>query len=110
MNELIEYSKGHTCKPNGVGDYTFVCPKNGEKPGFVPYMYRQLFTSCPLCGDDVECMVTEKKPFVEIGDKKIEFDQFCFSGSYPWFVRAEDFITIVDAYKKYIETLEAKQS
>ncbi len=110
MNEVIEYSKDHRCKPNGAGDYTFICPKNGEKPGFVPYMQRQLFKKCPLCGDNIECLFANPKPFVEIGGEKIEFEQFQFSGYYPWFVRAEEFITIVNAYKKYIETLEKRQS
>jgi hypothetical protein len=54
MNTIIHYKHGHLCKPNGVGDYTFVCPKDGERAGFVPFMYRSLLSGFCGCGLQIE--------------------------------------------------------
>lgn len=56
-NELtkeIQYKHGHKCVPNGVGDYTFVCPTEGEKPGFIPFMFRSLCGGKCKCGMEIE--------------------------------------------------------
>src|SRR5688572_22651288 len=37
MTKEIQYTAGHKCVPNGVGDYDFICPTTGRKPGFVPF-------------------------------------------------------------------------
>jgi len=50
MDETIEYKFGHKCVPNGTGDYTFVCPTKGKKPGFIPWGYRKLLTGYCKCG------------------------------------------------------------
>lgn len=50
MNEIIKYESNHECVPNGVGDYDFVCPTRGIKPGFIPYFMRTLVTGTCACG------------------------------------------------------------
>jgi hypothetical protein len=50
---VITYATGHTCEPNGVGDYRFVCPTHGERPGFIPfYLATSLCGTCK-CGDPI---------------------------------------------------------
>jgi hypothetical protein len=56
MDEEIQYTDGHKCIPNGVGDYTFVCPTKGEKPGFVPFMLRRMVKGKCACGTYVEVL------------------------------------------------------
>ena len=54
MNEIIEYTSGHKCEPNGVGDYNMVCPTHGQLPMFIPYMWARIVVCdkiCPLCGN-----------------------------------------------------------
>lgn len=54
MNEAVHYKNGHTCIPNGVGDYTFVCPVDGKREGFVPFMLRTLQKGVCSCGAKIE--------------------------------------------------------
>lgn len=54
MNETIYYKNGHTCIPNGVGDYTFVCPDHGKREGFIPFMFRELVNGTCKCGQAIE--------------------------------------------------------
>ena len=54
VEDEVLYKGGHKCMPNGVGDYIFVCPTEGEKPGFVPYMYRTLLNGTCKCGEKIE--------------------------------------------------------
>lgn len=62
MNETIYYQHGHTCVPNGVGDYTFVCPTLGKREGFVPYMMRTLLKGTCLCGQPVDLDEQPRRP------------------------------------------------
>lgn len=55
----ILYNDGHYCKPNGVGDFDFVCPTKGTKPGFIPYMYAFSLTGECACGMKI---LREEKP------------------------------------------------
>lgn len=51
-DETIEYASGHKCEPNGVGDYTMICPTRGPYPSFIPYMWARNFVCdkvCALC-------------------------------------------------------------
>ncbi|WP_236225560.1 MULTISPECIES: hypothetical protein [Pseudomonas aeruginosa group] len=54
MNETIYYKNGHTCVPNGVGDYAFICPTHGQREGFVPFMMRSLQKGNCSCGIVIE--------------------------------------------------------
>ena len=51
MNQMIRYTDGHECRPNGVGDYEMVCPTFGVLLGFVPFMRRAVLRGrCSGCG------------------------------------------------------------
>lgn len=56
----IKYTHGHKCTPNGSGDYTFVCPEHGEKPGFIPFMARSLLKGKCICGKSIEVIEKQK--------------------------------------------------
>ena len=58
-DEVIPYALGHTCQPNGVGDYQFVCPTFGIKPGFVPFMFRNILRFQCACGVCIQGEVKE---------------------------------------------------
>ncbi len=56
MEQVFSYTGGHTCGPNGVGDYKFMCPETGDEQvgAFVPFMYRSILRGpCPRCGEAV---------------------------------------------------------
>ena len=53
-DRIIEYKGGHRCVPNGVGDYRFGCPTEGEKPGFVPFGWRTALSGTCKCGAKIE--------------------------------------------------------
>lgn len=57
MSENIPYKFGHYCKPNGVGDFDFVCPIRGEKPGFVPYLLAFRLSGECACGQKIERII-----------------------------------------------------
>jgi len=52
LTQEILYTHGHKCVPNSVGDYKFICPTKGEKPGFVPFMLRKSLKGKCACGLD----------------------------------------------------------
>lgn len=55
LNEIIvPYNDGHACFPNGVGDFDFVCPWHGKKPGFVPFFNAFLIEGTCLCGIEIK--------------------------------------------------------
>jgi hypothetical protein len=53
LTKEILYSLGHRCVPNGVGDYVFLCPTLGEKPGFIPFMLRDQLRGKCVCGVEI---------------------------------------------------------
>jgi hypothetical protein len=50
MDQEMSYTSGHKCVPNGVGDYTFICPTFGPYQQFIPFMYRTLLAGTCQCG------------------------------------------------------------
>lgn len=58
MTKTIIYTHGHACRPNGVGDYEWLC--QGEvTPGFIPFMARGVIKACTRCGIKVEAEVDD---------------------------------------------------
>ena len=53
LGGVFEYATGHRCEPNGVGDYRFLCPKHGEKPGFIPFYLAPLVSGSCKCGEQI---------------------------------------------------------
>ena len=56
MDKTIQYTLGHKCTPNGVGDYELFCSKTGTVPGFVPFMNRGTLKKCEGCGKEIEAI------------------------------------------------------
>ena len=60
---VIEYTEGHECRPNGVGDYKMVCPETGVLEGFVPFLMRTLLRgTCDGCGLSIRSLETITAP------------------------------------------------
>ncbi len=55
MNDgiIVPYNDGHACFANGAGDFDFVCPWHGKKPGFIPFMYAFILRGKCLCGIEI---------------------------------------------------------
>jgi hypothetical protein len=49
FEEEVEYTDGHRCIPNGVGDFDMICPTLGNQ-GFVPIMLRRSVARECACG------------------------------------------------------------
>ncbi len=60
---IIPYNDGHACFANGVGDFTFICPWHGKRPGFVPFFQAFMLRGTCLCGLKIE------PPSQEVVDK-----------------------------------------
>ena len=59
MDQMIQYTDGQECRPNGVGDYEMVCPTAGVLEGFVPFMRRAVVRGrCHGCGLSIRSLET----------------------------------------------------